>query len=340
MEREDGLGNNVTMTFVQASMDVPTMVSTIVQALAATDDFTMIDTAATDNNNSTGYCLQHTPTGQYITLITGYGQGIDQNGDFNYRSYNQIGMRVIISSAYDTTNHKPDTTQNYTAGLVSLYNGNRQDVAALISPNVFSTALWIDKYGVIGTIQNTYTNGIGVFFALEFFPQNWVEYDDAQEPIVFYCKRSSDEWAGNNPIDMSHSNYQSAIPRLGWFYMRPYRYYNQTYAANGDVISSINQHEGAFIEREAFRSVATNKVYIKFCKYENDKIAARMPYAETRRWIKTSITGGLQIGDIVNWIDPDAVTVHKFIVTVATAGQMYFMIPYENAFDYATGSKT
>lgn len=323
------------MVFVNGSYDAPTIVATIAQALAATDDFEMHDENAVDNHNHMGYCLKHIPTGHYVTFITGYAQ-IGCDGYSITRRSTTTGIRVIFSDGWDMKTHTYSTAGKIARGFIPFYaapHENYNYVGDLISPNVFSTSVFVDKYRVVGTIQNTYPNGIGVFFALEFFPRAWVEYDDTEEmTAVLYVKRSADNWYPHGyPIGMGSLNRPAGgDPEEGFFHVRPYRFLCQTNSSG---------NEGSVMEREAFRSEATNKVYFKFQTYENDVLAGRKPYAETRSWFKVSITGGLQIGDILNWIDPDGVTVHKFIVCVCTAGVMYYAIPYENAFDYTVSAK-
>ncbi|MDV0441577.1 hypothetical protein [Methanorbis furvi] len=326
------------MVFVQGSYDCPTIVATIAQALAETDDFTMWDEDAVDNHNHMGYCLKHVPTGHFVTFVPGWGNIGYNSGSTGRVSY-QLGIRVIFSAGYNLESHTYEKTDKTYHGLIPFYAGHSADINRLISPNVFSVSMFIDKYRVVGTIQNTYSGGIGDFFALEFFPQAWVEYDDTEElAAVLYNKRSGDNWTTVSDYT-ANIQYDPTVVDSGTFYLRPYRFGNWTYASNGNNLAGLNQHEGSFMEREAFRSEANNKVHFKFPMYENDVFAGRKPYAETRSWFKVSITGGLQIGDILNWIDPDGVTVHKFIVAVVTAGAMYYAIPYANPFDYAVSDK-
>jgi len=329
-------------TVIQGSFDAPTIISKIVEGLTATDDFTLIDENAVDNFNQTGYCLEHVPTGQYVTFIHGRALFADNSSNYNDNPRHTLGIRVIFSKEWDTDAHTYSGTTM--RGFIPFYargdSGDLTTLSMLVSPNVFSTSLWIDKYGVIMTVQNTYSYGIGVFAALEFFPNTWVEYDDAEEcPVVLYCKRSADAWGARSPIGMTHANRPAdGHPAEGFFYIRPYRFACQTYASNGNSLAGLNQHEGAFVEREAYRSEANNKVYFQFPKYENDVASARKPYAETRRWFKVSVTGGLQIGDILSWVDSEGTT-HKFIVAVVDGSGMYCAIPYESAFDYAVSPK-
>ena len=304
------------MPFIQGSYDAPTIVSLIVQALEATDDFTMQDEEVTN-----GYCLKHTPSNVFVTLKTEavYTGSYSNNQNSDYAV--NPGIRVIFSNAWDGTAHEPSGTINY--GFIPFYNLNSTDIAYVTSPNVFSTSLWVDKYGFIMTIQNNYSSGVGVFTACEFFPSTWVEYDDSEKPIAFYAKRTSDWWNGRYPITPYHSETQPT--NSGFFYVRPFRFSCQTLAASD---------EGCYMERTAYKSEGNNKCYFEFPWYENDLIAARKPYAQTRRWFEVDIAGGFSIGDILNWIDPDEVTVHKYIVAVVTSGQKYYAIPYENATTY------
>lgn len=323
------------MVFIQGSYDAPTIISLIVNSLAETDDFVIHDSDAIDNHNNTGYCLKHIPTGQYITLIAGYANMGSYSNNLNPDHGTAAGIRVLISSEWNMTTHK--CSGNVSRNLIPFYNGG--NLSSITSPYVFSTSMWIDKYGVVMTMQNTYANGVGVFAALEFFPLQWVEYDDAHQPIVFYVKRSSDWWGGRYSYNPQYVTGSITNEEYAFLYARPYKYSCITHSHAQFSANESSRHEGSYMERETYRSEATNKVYPKFPMYENDVIIARKPYAETRRWFKVDITGGLQIGDILNWIDPDNVTVHKYIVAVVTAGAMYYAIPYDNAFDYATSAK-
>lgn len=305
------------MVFIQGSYDIPTTIGLISQALAATDDFEMVDEAATvsdtDKVLGTGICIKHTPTNQYIAFYVGHGQ-TNTGG-------NTCGILVRFSTAWDIATHLPDGT--IYKGIIPIYTNNSSDKTRLVSPYVFSTSMWIDKYGVVGTIQNTY-NSDGQLFTLEFFPTLWVEYDDGHHPIVLMTKNVNHNYSGEVTVDLTGNS------GAAFTYVRPYRFRHFT-SPDGDY--------GVFRERQAYRSEGNNKVYFKFPTYENGLPAARTAFAETRRWFRVSVTGGIQIGDILNWIDPDEVTVHKYIVCVAKGDQMFYAIPYENAFDYAVSAK-
>lgn len=305
------------MVFIQGSYDIPTTIGLITQALVATDDFEMVDEEALDNHNHAGICIKHIPTSQYISFYTGYGRTCLPNRD-------TTGLKVVFSTAWNAETHGWDGTVY--RGLVSIWNDDSSDITRLITPNVYSTSMWVDKYGVVGTFQNTY-QGSGGMFSLEFFPQTWVEYDDGHQPIVLYTKRQN----SGTDYGSDASGWGAMIGTDNHFgYLRPYRFFDST---------AIGDNRGSYMEREAYRSEGNNKVYFKFPTYENGAVAARTAFAETRRWFRVSVTGGIQIGDILNWIDPDEVTVHKFIVVVAKGDSMYYAIPYENAFDYAVSAK-
>lgn len=305
------------MVFIQGSYDIPTTIGLITQALIATDDFELTDDAALDNQNHAGICIKHIPTGQYVSFYA----SIAKTSATDYSA----GVRVIISTAWNAETHMSEGT--IYRGHIPMYFtvahlSAPTHLANITSPNVFATSLWADKYGIVGTIQNTY-EGTGTFFSLEFFPSSWVEYDDGHQPIVLYSKRNVAGCDAGVSDSMTDNN-------VGYTFMRPYRFYTCTTATS---------NEGSYMEREAYRSEGNNKVYFKFPTYENGLAAGRTAFAETRRWFRVSVTGGIQIGDILNWIDPDEVTVHKFIVCVAKGDSMYYAIPYENAFDYAVSAR-
>ncbi|MDD3976864.1 MAG: hypothetical protein PHI15_01775, partial [Methanomicrobium sp.] len=180
------------------------------------------------------------------------------------------------------------------------------------------------------TLQNNYASGAGGIMAVEFFPTAWVEYDDSQPEIVFFARLTNHWSTVKTPTTSFPQN-----EYMGAMYARPYRFYSGVLQTSGDQQGSKYVYPNAM----AYKSEGNNKCYFDFPWYENDEIAARKPYAQTRRWFQLSPTGGFSIGDILNWIDPDEVTVHKFIVTVVTAGNLYYAIPYENAFDYAVSEK-
>ncbi len=309
------------MVFIQGTYDAPTIVATIANALKATDDFEEHDTGVSE-----GYCLRHIPTGQYLHILCERATSMESVNT----SYNIPGIAFKFASSWDSALHKWDDNGNKLRGFFPMYTNSIADLTPITAPNKFNTAIWVDKYGVIMTLQNNYSYGAGGIMAVEFFPSAWVEYDDTQPEIVFFARMTS-HWSTEKAPSTTFPPHED----LGAMYARPYRFYS-------GVDSDSQTQQGVkylYPYQMAHKSEGNNKCYFDFPWYENDEIAARKPYAQTRRWFQVSNTGGFSIGDILNWIDPDDVTVHKYIVTVVTAGNLYYAIPYENAFDYAVSAK-
>lgn len=307
------------MVHIQGTWDIPTIAATIGQALIDTDDFT-----DADPNVTTGTVVKHTPTNTYVWITP----GVSLNGGIiGGNNHPNAGMRVIFSTNWNTETHEPSGT--IYRGHVNLYgvgdSGYNDNLASIVTPNVFPVSLFVDKFGFVGVIQNNYGNGNPSLFACEFFPSAWMEYDDAQKPICFFTKHCFDNFRYG--VDSTGQNLANA--NNGYHYIRPF---NVAYGvtAGGNM--------GAYMPREAYRSEGNNKTMFDFPWYQNDYDSLKYPIAQTRRWFKVSATGGHAIGDILNWIDPDGVTVHKYIVAAANTTTLY-AIPYQNAFDYGTDAK-
>ncbi|MDV0442595.1 hypothetical protein [Methanorbis furvi] len=308
------------MVHIQGTWDIPTIAATIGQALIDTDDFTDADPDVT-----MGTVVNHTSTNTYVWITPGVAltSPVDNN-----TAYSKAGMRVIFSNNWNTDTHEPSGT--IYRGFVNLYGtaayqGGYNTLANITSPNSFPISLFVDKFGFVGVIQNNYSAGNPSLFACEFFPSAWMEYDDAQKPICFFTKHIYDSFT--NGIDSTGQHVTNV--NSGYHYIRPFNVaYGVTAAGN----------MGAYMPREAYRSEGNNKTMFDFPWYQNDYNSLVYPIAQTRRWFPVSATGGHAIGDIVNWIDPDGVTVHKYIVVAATATKLY-AIAYQNAFDYATDAK-
>lgn len=309
------------MVFIQGTWDIPTIAATIGQALIDTDDFVDADPDVT-----MGTVVKHTPTNTYVWITP----GVANSASAQIHPYTlDAGMRVIFSSDWNTETHAPSGT--IYRGHVNLYgNGagssdHQASLSSITTPNAFPVSVCVDKYGFIGVIQNNYSDGNPSLFACEFFPSVWMEYDDAQKPICFFTKHVYDAFY-NNHVDTGQN---LANVDSGYHYIRPF---NLAYGvtANGNM--------GAYMPREAYRSEGNNKTMFDFPWYQNDYASLKYPIAQTRRWFKISATGGHAIGDIINWIDPDGTTVHKYIVAAADTTNLY-AIPYQNAFDYAVSAK-
>lgn len=327
------------MVFVQQMMDAPTTAATIVAALAATDDFTTIDEDAMlpvtagvwkyrpslGGYTQPGTCLQHTPTNTYVTI------GVTRlNGGWSVADYTQYGVpgiAVSFSTEWDMENHHASGT--IYQGMIPYRNersNNANNLTLLASPYEFSTALYVDKFGFQMVVNNSYSGGHPVMVSCEFFPTAWMEYDDTRTPIVFYTLGNSVVW-GNASGDTEHTASDCHT------FVRPFGYATQTNPENNN---------GAYLTtcRRAYRNTMNNKVYFEFPWYHQDNnVTCAIPIAQTRRWFPVDkVNGSFNLQDVINWIDPDGVTVHKYIVVAMTADK-YFAIPYANAFDYTVSDK-
>ena len=187
----------------------------------------------------------------------------------------------------------------------------------------FQINYWVDKYGFIGVIQNPYADGeaSGAFFACEFLPDVTKEFSDGYTNVMAYTKRNHAYFYGG---------YKYSIPSSATQYYHAVRPFNLV------GTHATNIREGHL--RPAFRSAGNSKIYFEFPTYENEIVNWRTPIAQTRRWFFVEESGGLSLNDVVSWLDPDNVTVHKFFITAATspdtATKVIVAIPYENAYQY------
>jgi hypothetical protein len=98
--------------------------------------------------------------------------------------------------------------------------------------------------------------------------------------------------------------------------------------------------------RSAYKSMANNKVYFNFNYMHAKRVSTALPYdarvypiLRSKKWFAVDKSGGLAIGDIISWIDPDTLTVRKYIVCEVKdlsngTTASYYAIPYENGAPY------
>ena len=302
------------MGFHYGTNSIPGFVAELAAELVATGDFTMHDDQAAG-----GYCLRYKDQNLYIyieAVMSGqYGTGPDYFA----------GVGVRFSTGWNLETHAPtDTIRRWAMAPLFCMDDVAPSGARMGADSSFQINYWIDKYGFTGVIQNPYNDSFasGAFFACEFLPDTAKEFSDGYTNVMAYTKRNYHKYetgTGDYPAPGSASYYYHTLRPFGL-------------AETGGT----NIREGHL--RPAFRSAGNSKIYFEFPTYENEIVNWRTPIAQTRRWFFVEESGGLSLNDVVSWLDPDNVTVHKFFITAATspdtATKVIVAIPYENAYQY------
>ena len=307
------------MGFHYGTNSIPGFVAELAAELAATDDFTMYDDQA-----STGYCLKYKDQNLYMLIETvtngEYGPQY-YSGSYYYARFAGVGVR--FSTGWNIETHAPaDTIRRWALAPLFCENGTPSGARMGVDSS-FQFNYWVDKYGFQGIVQNPYSENqsSGAFFSCEFLPDATKEFADGYTNIMAYTKRNYAYWVngGCKPPAGSTAYYYHALRPFGL-------------AETGDT----NIVESAL--RAAFRSAGNSKIYFEFPTYENELTNWMTPIAQTRRWFFVQESGGMSLNDVVSWLDPDNITVHKYFITAATcpdsAAKVVVAIPYENAFQY------
>jgi len=301
------------MGFHYGTNSIPGFVAELAAELAATDDFSMFDTQAVG-----GYCLRYKDQNLYMLIET------VTNGAYGHTTYAKFaGVGVRFSTGWDLENHVPaDTIRRWALAPLFCAAGTPTTTRMGVDSN-YQINYFVDKYGVIGVIQNPYSNdqSSGVFFACEFLPDTAKEFADGYSNIMAYTKRNNPYWGD--------ASYKPSTGSTAVYYhcLRPF---GLAETADSNIYESRL--------RAAFRSAGNSKIYFEFPSYENELSNLMTPIAQTRRWFFVQESGGMSLNDVVSWLDPDNVTVHKFFITAATcpdtATNVLVAIPYENAYQY------
>lgn len=307
------------MGFHYGTNSLPGFVAELAAELVATDDFTMHDDQAVG-----GYCLKYKDQNLYmlIEIVSNseYGQHYYSGSNY-YAKFAGIGVR--FSTGWDLTNHVPsDTIRRWSLAPLFCNNGTPSSTR-IGEDSTFQINYWVDKYGFVGVIQNPYDTNYasGALFVCEFLPDSAKEFSDGYTNVMAYTKRNYAYWAnsGCRPPVGSASYYYHALRPFGL-------------AESGDT----NIRESYLIP--ALRSDGNSKIYFDFATYENDIVNWKAPIAQTKRWFFVREDSGLSLNDVVSWLDPDNVTVHKFFITAVTSPdtstKVLVAIPYENAYEY------
>lgn len=307
------------MGFHYGQYSLPGLVAEIAAELDATSDFAIIDSEVTG-----GYALRYKDQNLYLMIeaVTNgdYGKSYSSSGTY-YAKFSGIGMR--FSSDWDTANHVPAGTIRRYAFAPLFCNTTTPSTARLGLDSTFQVNYWVDKYGLIGVIQNPYADNYasGAFFALEFVPDTSKEFSDGFTNVMAFTKRNYDYWyngSSNYPSEDSEAYYYHAL--------RPFD------AETG--LTLIKEDEITL----GYRSLGNSKVYFEFATTFNERVNWRTPIFQTKRWFFVREDSGLSLNDVVSWLDVDQVTVHKFFITAAispdVSTKVIVGIPYENAYQY------
>ncbi len=308
--------------FNYGQMSIPALIASWVADLGSTDDFSIIDEQV-----SGGYALRYKTENLYLTLAVTPGPWTSNPQVGGSNGYNiQHGISVIYSSDFDTVGHVPSGTIK--KGIITLSTpvSNAHGVSTYLTDvyNGYQCNYWIDKYGITGVIQNPYTHSTmtGSFFALEWIPVAKREYSDGFTDAFFWSRRNYEANGSSYTPYVADSELASAFYRN----IRALKT-----ASNGVMV------EEPYLKK-AFRSEGNSKIYFDFAKYHNDLEMHKSPITQTRRWFIVDDASGLSLNDIVSWLDPDNITVHKFFITAVTspttAAKFMVGIPYDNAFEY------
>jgi len=305
------------MGFHYGTNSIPGFVAELAAELAATDDFAMYDDQAPG-----GYCLQYKGQNLFMLIetVTNGIYGSDYNGRTRF-----AGAGVRFSTGWNLETHTPADTIRRWALAPLFCNSAAPSTARMGVDSSFQINYWVDKFGFQGVIQNPYGENCssGAFFNCEFLPDTAKEFADGYSNIIAYTKRNYAWWYEETstyyPAEGSTSVYYHALRPFGL-------------AETGQ--SNIAESR----LRPAFRSAGNSKIYFEFPTYENELTNWMTPIAQTRRWFFVQESGGMSLNDVVSWLDPDNITVHKYFITAATcpdsAATVVVAIPYENAFQY------
>lgn len=302
------------MTFKTDMYSVPDLVAEFTAMLAATPDFELYDDQVTN-----GYALRHS-TDLFIT-IRRIPSVIVSSATTSGSRTDRGGLGITTSSGFDDVAHVPAGT--IYDGLIPLYGNNGPIPASYTDVDrLYPVDYWVDKYGIVGAIKNPFTDlqSTGCFFAFEFMPNTWKEYNDGFTPVFFHTVLNYNYWRNTGAQPGQNLNY---------YYEGYHCFHHKTFSP---AIVKSSESE------PAFRSVGNSKVYFQFPYYQNDLVNYRDPVAQSRRWFDVQTTGALAVNDIIAWLDVDGVTVRKYLIVDVPSGSSgnnpYFAIPYENAVPY------
>ena len=293
------------MGFITDTKTIPEIIATLAAELAATPDFVIHD----DQVNG-GYCLHYAKNNAYLTiqLIQSVYHGSQYGG----------GIAFVVSSGWNAETHLPEGTIQ--RGMAQLYSySGTVPMAVFADDRRYPYSFWIDKFGIVGNIYNPYSDytSCGAMIALEFMPETWKEYSDQYTGIFLWTYRNRTYTA---------PSYGPNIANYYYYHLRPY------------ILSTYTSIVETSAYKNAFRSLGNSKVYFEFPYYHNETARWDSPVAQTRRWFEVNKATGIAVNDVVSWLDPDGVTVRKYLIvecgSAGTTTSQYFAIPYSNPVNY------
>lgn len=310
------------MVFVAGQKTLDDFLSEVAGYLIDTGDWEVAD-----DQVSGGIALRHIPTNNYLAFKKTYGHRTNANDP----EYNVAGIKIVMSSQWDSANHVWAGSYNYVvAGLFENWNSSKRYDDDYFnnymgSDDYYEITYWVDKYGVIGVISNPINynpyggcNTVGCFFAIEYIPVAAREYNDGLSDFFLITKEN---WQPRSINDNADGNW-------GFVCARPY-------ALNSGT-RLYDMHE-----RGAIKSAGTGKVYFEFLYYFNDSDRNTVA-AQTKRWFFVEKEAGIAVGDVVSWIDEANAVTRKFYVaqcwSTGRAEKFNVAIPYENAYEYPTST--
>lgn len=261
-------------------------------------------------------CVRYIPENKYLYFA--YYRTNADIGDFY--TCGTIGISLTVATGWVAGTHLPSGTTAVIHGV--LYDNCAQhdsNLGGLYSnyitylDKLYDHKLYVDQYGIHWNVYNPFSdfNSSGFYMNIEFIPTAHKEFDDANSSIFAYCYSSREVYNNNTKYDMHFPVYVNQS-RL---------YYTTAYMS-------------------AFKSLGNNKIYFDFPRFCNDPASYLTPIAQTKRFFTINKTNGnLVVNDIISWLDPDNVTVHKFLVIEVSSAEgarsEYFAMPYENAYQYS-----
>jgi uncharacterized protein involved in high-affinity Fe2+ transport len=318
------------MGFATYSKTLPDLFLQIVANLVAADALKFEDVVTNVNQA----CVKYVTEGKYIHFKT-------KGDEFQYNNYYYGNFSIIVSigTGWDAVNLVPNgTVQTFRIPLYSINgiyyqsvgteypSGSRFSDAAFVNAlnaRVHEIKMWSDDQGIYCNIYNPYSEytSSGALMVMEFIPVTAREYDDANSNIFFsgftYHTGNINFWKAANTDDAAHGHLSVYAGLTTMFNTAKIRY--------------------------AFKSTGNNKIYEMFPFYFNDPAGSPTPFlapiAQSKRLIFISKTNsGVTVNDTIEWLDPDNVTIHTFIVQEVSsadcASDYYIAIPYNNPFVY------
>lgn len=252
---------------------------------------------------------------------------------YSQEAYRCLGIKFTVGEGWDGGALTGSTSADYMRFMSSTNTSNTLELDTEGERTAASAAMslefkyWQDQYGITLVTRpiSGFTSGLrthAIMWNLSLTPStNW-EVDDGGLGIF------------SHHID----SYDLAASSL--YDCRPF--------TSANTIGNVSRSTQSLVPelRSAYKSMANNKVYFNFSYMHAKRISTDLPYdayvypiLRSKRWFPVDKTGGLAVGDIISWIDPDTLTVRKYAVCEVKdlsngTTTSYYAIPYENGAPY------